>query len=98
VCCILFLHLFLCAEELEHASDDLITGLLQSEGVGSSATLLPGPAARPAGHRILPVFVLSLLGLPEGLLLDRQHLHVTSVFAKTTHNHRRPPNCFPCSF
>jgi hypothetical protein len=37
-----------------------------------------GSAWRPAGHTILPVFVLSLMSMPYGLLLDRKSLHVTT--------------------
>ncbi len=68
------------AEELDHAADDILVGLLQAEGVGASSARLPGPmSGRPAGHRVLPVFVLSLLGMPPGLLLDKQFLQVASV-------------------
>lgn len=65
-------------EELERASDAVIAGLLLSEdGVAPSAPL-PGVSSRPAGHLMLPVFVLSLLGMPPGLLLDKKHLHVAT--------------------
>jgi hypothetical protein len=61
--------------------------VVEAEGVAvTSAARMPGPiSARPAGHRVLPVFVLSLLGLPPGLLIDKQHLQVASGHSSGAH-------------
>ena len=74
-------------EELEHAADEVVSGLMLAEASGSDedglptvpvSSSLPSGSARPFGHHVLPVFVLSLLGLPEGVLLDGKHLSVAS--------------------
>lgn len=53
-------------DEMLHSADELATTLLHSHSLTSHAS---------SGHRILPVYVFSLLGLPRDLLLDRYYTH-----------------------
>ena len=67
--------------EFEHAADDIVAGLmLEEETPILPTTVLPTTASKPTskGHQILPIFVLSLLGLPPNTLFDGKHLSVAS--------------------
>jgi len=71
-----------------NAADAELAASFAAAGVGGSSspntppsissTTAAAPGRRAAGHRVLPVFVLSLLGMPQGLLLDRKYMHVAT--------------------
>ncbi len=76
---------------MKHAVDTLTTGLLHSNGFSGHIPVanMPGPSnmapAAPGtsshGHRILPVYVFSLLGMEKSLLFDHRHVHTASSSA-----------------
>jgi hypothetical protein len=83
-------------EEMKHAVDALTTGLLHSSGLSAHvppAAAQPGPSnmapAAPGtsshGHRILPVYVFSLLGMEKSLLFDHRHVHTAYVSSPLSH-------------
>jgi hypothetical protein len=58
------------ADAMHHAADLFTVGLIQRHHTQASAT--------PIGHRVLPVYIFSLLGLPPNVLFDRTSLHASS--------------------
>ncbi len=79
------------AEELRNAADELTGALLHSNGLGHHVPVPGRGGAHSHGHRVLPVYIFSLLGLDKALLLDHLFMH-TAYRA-----HPPLPPCLPFS-
>jgi hypothetical protein len=61
-------------DEMVRSADELVTTLLERHGQDEGTLGFEEQYTGGRRHRILPVYVLSMLGLPEGVMLDRTHL------------------------